>query len=95
MWNRGPYVWPRLLEISKSTAMQGTICVNSLASSSGQEMACQQRGGDCLSCAERTMAKGIKHYSKILRREANDGPTTRHIVVEETAGVIHMVISEV
>jgi hypothetical protein len=41
------------------------------------------------------MAKGIRHYSKIVRREAYDGPTTRHIVVEETAGVIHLVISEV
>jgi hypothetical protein len=29
------------------------------------------------------MAKGIQHYSKVLRREANDGPTTRHVVVEK------------
>jgi uncharacterized protein (DUF2141 family) len=32
-----------LLEISASKAMQGTICVNSVASCSGWKMACQQR----------------------------------------------------
>jgi hypothetical protein len=60
---------------------------------SGSETACQQCGGhsDPLSCAEEQWRKEA-NITAMYYREANDGLTTRHIVVEETAGVIHIVI---
>jgi hypothetical protein len=41
------------------------------------------------------MVRGIQHYHKKLRRHAIDGVTTRNILLEETAGVIQVIISEV
>jgi hypothetical protein len=41
------------------------------------------------------MAKGIKHYSRKVRRHAIDGPTTRHIVVEERPNGIYLIVYEV
>jgi hypothetical protein len=41
------------------------------------------------------MAKGIKHYSRKVRRDAIDGPTTRHIVVEEHSDGVYLIVYEV
>jgi hypothetical protein len=41
------------------------------------------------------MVREIQHYHKKLRRHAIDGVTTRNILLEETAGVIQVIISEV
>jgi hypothetical protein len=53
---------------------------------SGSETACQQCGvhSDPLSCAEEQWRKEANITARYYR-EANDGLTTRHIVVEETA----------
>jgi hypothetical protein len=41
------------------------------------------------------MAKGIKHYSRKVRSYAIDGPTTRHIIVEEHSSGIYLIVYEV
>jgi hypothetical protein len=41
------------------------------------------------------MARGVKHYSRKLRRQANNETTARLILVEENCDGIHVVISEV
>jgi hypothetical protein len=50
---------------------------------------------DRLGCAEGTMAKGIKHYSRKVRRYAIDGTRTRHIVVEEHPEGVLLIVYEV
>jgi hypothetical protein len=41
------------------------------------------------------MAKRIKHYSKKVHRQATDGTTTRHIVVEEHSDDVFLIVYEV
>jgi hypothetical protein len=41
------------------------------------------------------MAKGIKHYCRKVRRYTIDGPTTRHIVVEEYPNGVYLIVYEV
>jgi hypothetical protein len=41
------------------------------------------------------MAKSIKRYTKKVRRYAIDGPTTRHIVVEEHPNGVYLIVYEV
>jgi hypothetical protein len=41
------------------------------------------------------MVSDIRHYSKKMSRKANEGTTTRYIVVEEKSGVVYGHIHEV
>jgi hypothetical protein len=41
------------------------------------------------------MAKGIKCYSRKVRRQANDGTTTRHIVVEKHSNGVYLIVYDV
>jgi hypothetical protein len=41
------------------------------------------------------MAKRIQHYRRKVNRQANDGTTTRHIVVEEHSYGVYLIVYEV
>jgi hypothetical protein len=41
------------------------------------------------------MSKGIKRYSRKVRRQTDDGTRTRHIVVEEHSNGVYLVVYDV
>jgi hypothetical protein len=41
------------------------------------------------------MAREVKHYSRKLRRYANSGTSTRHILVEEKSDGVYLIVYEV
>jgi hypothetical protein len=41
------------------------------------------------------MAREVKHYSREMRRYANNGTSTRYIVVEENSDAIYLIVYEV